>query len=281
MQYQSPPVRARDSEDPHLQLLLTHLFGSARREPARASFAFGMHKGGSTMLHTFLAIATSRSNIRALSASNILFRAGVSDEGFSHNARLLPLFLEQKAAFVGFRYVPAFMLQNKGEFLNHRSVVLIRDPRDCVVSAYFSFLRSHVVLAEEGTASAQAIHDERQKYRDTAIDDYCLAEMGRFVREINGYLYFANENTRLYRYEDIIFNKPAFFASVVEHLELDVSADAFDEALQSVDIVPGQERADAHVRNVTPGDHLAKLRGATVAELTERYSDTLELCGYL
>lgn len=281
MQGQAATAFATESQDPHLQLLLRHLQSNGGREPGAASFAFGMHKGGSTMLHNFLAIAAGRSNIRAISASNILFRAGVSDIAYSHNAKLLPLFLQHRAAYIGFRYVPMFMLQNKGAFSNRRSIVLIRDPRDCVVSAYFSFLQSHVVAAEQGTASAQAIHDERERYRNVDIDAYCLNEMGRFVREINAYLYFANENTRLFRYEDVIFDKAAFFARVVAHLGLDISANAFDEALQSVDVVPERESAGAHIRNVTPGDHRAKLKQATIEALTERYSDTLELCGYL
>ena len=280
MQYQSPLLRMAEAQDAHLNLLQTHLLGESTREPARASFAFGMHKGGSTMLHTFLAIATARSNVRAMSASNILFRAGVSDTAYSHNANLLPLFLQHRAAYIGFRFIPMFMLRNKGAFLNHRAVVLIRDPRDCVVSAYFSFLKSHVVSANLASDSAQAIQIERARYQGTGIDEYCLNEMGRFVREINGYLYFANENTRLFRYEDIIFSKRSFFASVVEHLELHITADAFDEALLSVDVIPEKERVDAHVRNVTPGDHRLKLQAATIEELTQRYSDTLELCGY-
>jgi len=264
----------------NLAILQAHLARNPAPPPRASSFAFGMHKGGSTMLHTFFDIATRLSGIRSISASNILFRAGVTDEEYALDASIKDFFLDNKAVFIGFRYIPLFMLGAKGDFLNHKAIVLVRDPRDCVVSAYFSFLKSHVVHADIAAGSAQSILSERARHQSTTIDEYCLAEMHRFVGELHGYAYFAHENLRIYRYEDIIFDKRNFLAGALEYMGLDVREEAFETALQKVDVIPEAEMPDAHIRNVTPGDYKTKLKRETIEILNAEFRESLELFGY-
>jgi hypothetical protein len=245
----------------------------------RPSFSFGMHKGGSTMLADFLNIYTGMANTRSISISDLLFQKGVGDDMYRNDLRIQEV-LDEKFLFYGFRYIPEFILANKAKYINTKAVILIRDPRDCVVSAYYSFLKSHVVLAGDETDAALAIRKEREEFACASINEYALSETVRFVQEISGYAYFMHENAMIFRYEDIIFKKREFFMKVVAHLGLPIHEKAFETALGRVDILPAQEQKDKHIRSVKPGNHREKLSQETIAELNRKYSEVLSLFGY-
>lgn len=246
---------------------------------AQPAFAFGMHKGGSTMLSNFIQIYTERADIKGISLSDLLFRKGVSDEEYTNDSAITGL-LEEKYVYYGFRYVPAFMLSNKAKFVNRNAIVLVRDPRDCVVSAYYSFLKSHVVLADKGSAVAQQVEKERKIHTSSSVDEYALTEVHRFVEELESYAYFSHENTRIFRYEDIIFDKRNFFTQAINHLGLPWKQEAFELALNKVDVFPDKERPDQHVRNVKPGNYREKLKQSTITTINNKFKMVLDLYGY-
>ncbi len=260
--------------------VIREAMNEARRVPTRQPvFAFGMHKGGSTMLADFFNIYAKLLNLSAISISDTLFYKGIGDEAYRNDDRICDL-LDDKFVYYGFRYIPDFMLANKARYLNRKAIMLVRDPRDCVVSAYYSFLKSHRVVSESGTDAALSIQKERDEHAQSSIDDYALSETIRFVEEMCDYAYFMHENARLFRYEDIIFNKRTFFTEVINHLGLPLVESAFEQALKRVDVLPDKEQADKHIRSVKPGNHLEKLSKETVSELNRKFSDVLSLFGY-
>lgn len=248
-------------------------------KPEYPCFVFGMHKGGSTMLHDFFNIICNKAKIRSVDAPGIAFVSGVSDEDFNNNLELAELF-KDNAVYFGFRYIPFFLLQKKSHFLNHKSIILLRDPRDCVVSAYYSFLKTHPLSNDINSGMSKQIIKERIENENTNIDSYCKKEIHRFVQEIIEYVSFCNPNTKVYRYEDIIFKKREFFEDVLDHLGLDVSSDIFDFALSEVDVVPKKENNNSHIRSVKPGNHTQKLKKDTINEINAKHKIILNLMGY-
>jgi hypothetical protein len=260
--------------------LIKEAMEASKREPApEPVFAFGMHKGGSTMLSDFFQIYTGLVKINSISISNLLFHHGISDDDYRKN-HLIGDVLNEKFVFFGYRYVPDFMLANKAHYLNRRAVILVRDPRDCVVSAYYSFLKSHTISSNENSDAAKNIQMERDKFVDASIDEYALSETHRFVDELCGYAYFMHENAMICRYEDIIFDKRTFFTKALQHLNLPLVESALDTALSRVDVVPDKEQSDKHIRSVKPGNHREKLSKETIMSLNKKYSDILSLYGY-
>lgn len=251
-----------------------------REATSQPVYAFGMHKGGSTMLSDFFQIYSKESNISSISISNEVFRMGVADDDYTRDSRIAPL-LDKRYLFYGFRYVPLFVLKDKWSYVNRRAIVLVRDPRDCVVSAYYSFLKTHVVASDSDTGAARRISKEREKHKYSSIDDYAISEIDRFIDELNGYIWFAHENSRVFRYEDIIYKKERFFKDSIEFLDLRWDEAAFNKALNTVDVFPEHERIDNHIRSVNPGDHRNKLKMETIDLLTERYCKTLKIYGYI
>ena len=262
-----------------VRIVREHMAERSGNAPKAPAYAIGMHKGGSTMLQDFFQIYSARSQIRSISISNALFKHGISDDEYTVNNNLVPLTLE-KYLYFGFRYVPGFMLANKSRYLNYKGIALARDPRDCVVSAYFSFLKSHVVMSGAETSAAQQIEAERSRHAASSIDEYALSEIGRFTEELCGFAYFAHENVKIYRYEDIIFDKRPFFKEAIEFLGLEWNESSFEAALNRVDVLPDAERPDAHIRNVRPGNYKEKLQPETIARINARYRSVLDLFGY-
>jgi hypothetical protein len=244
----------------------------------------GVHKGGSTMLHNFVRGYCRQTGIRHFSLSNYLYQSGVSDSEWDRRHELMRL-QSMNLVHFGFRQVPLYFVSNKSHMSQFPSIALVRDPRDCVTSAYFSFLKSHAAPEDSGqeTLSATAsdnLKAERERYKEGTIDDYCLNEYERFTQELARVAAFANCNTRIYRYEDIIFRKREFLQDALTWLGLGIAEEEFDSALARVDVVPTDEDPTRHIRSVTPGDHRQKLKIDTQERLTAQSRNLLDLFGY-
>lgn len=246
--------------------------------PRKRSFVMGMHKGGSTMLHNFIEIITKSEKVASIDVGGAFFNAGIGDADYSYDDSLAFNF-DDPFIYYGFRYCPAFFIKNREKLYNDKIVILVRDPRDCVVSAYYSFLNSHVLPVQEGSA-AENILQERQLYDGVSVDEYCLKEIYRFVDELVGLTYFLNENSFVRRYEDIIFNKKHFFTQLIKYLDLNISTQTFDKALKFVDVKPVKEDSSKHIRRVSPGNYKEKLKKDTINKINEKYRDILEIWNY-
>lgn len=80
---------------------------------------------------------------------------------------------------------------------------VIRDPRDIVVSAYFSHLKTHRLLSDE-------LREARETLQKLPKDEGLVAEMdgmsGRFLRDMAGWKYGARPEILEYKMEDLSDN---------------------------------------------------------------------------
>ena len=85
---------------------------------------------------------------------------------------------------------------------------------------------------------------------------------------------------KLYRYEDIIFDKLAWANDMLAYLGLAAPAAVVERLVAQNDLRPPVEEITQHVRKVVPGDHREKLKTETIAELNTRLAPILEKYGY-
>jgi hypothetical protein len=251
----------------------------------KSCLAIGIHKGGSTMLHDFLQIYLNNPgktyHYSRLDIPSVLFHSlGLTDEEFD-DVDLIPRFLttNQSCCFFGWRNIPMSFLRYKSALSNFPSVVLIRDPRDCVVSAYYSFLKNHCLPRNHNSTAAKEIIEEREKSAGMSIDQWALKNVARFTNELSRIALFMHHNMRIYRYEDIWESKGEFLSSVIGNLGLPFSEPAFQNAFDRINIAPGTDRR-GHVRQGKPGDHRAKLSPETIDQINLRYQSLLSFFGY-
>jgi hypothetical protein len=177
----------------------------------------------------------------------------------------------------GYRQFPDYL--SASGIAKSKKVLLIRDPRDILVSDYFSVAFSHTLPPSGG------IREEMLKLREFAkrvgVDEYCLSRIGFCKSEFEGYRAMLGGDIRLYRYEDVIFEKAKWMADMLTYFDVAVPGAVVEAIATELDVRPDRERPTEHVRQVTPGNHRRHLSAATVEELNRKFAAILERHSYL
>ncbi len=240
-------------------------------------FIFGTYKGGSTLLHWLCSDALAlnkRSDVNVPSAlgkqGNYFFRVEQDVDG---------LYEWPGFCFTGFRALPLF-LRNSATFGRSPKLLLVRDPRDILVSTYFSWTFSH--LLPKNPQDREHWLELREQFSVQTIDEFVLQHAEPLKAQMTDYLWMLEhtENHRVIRYEDIIFAKDLLLDAFSERLDIHLSRPQRRKLLAKHDIRPRQENIHEHVRKVIPGDHREKLTAETIARLNEIFAPVHQAFGY-
>ena len=244
----------------------------------RRTFVFGVHKSGSTLLDKVVHRVCAIGGVPYANIESQIFQQGVPLHQLGINDWS---FIEQSGVvYSGFRSLwidPAALSAD-----SVRSLLLVRDPRDALVSYYFSDKQSHGI--PNGKVAA-AMKSNRMMLQATDgpedAREYLESRASHLRRSIRRYLGELPEtNTTILRYEDIIFYKEAFVAFVAQFLGADISLSSVQDTAASVDEVPLTERPDKHVRSVIPGNHRRHLSRSTINWLNSFFAYELDTLGY-
>jgi len=246
-----------------------------------AFFVFGIRKSGSTLLN-IIAAEMCRSNGRMF--------VNVGDKFFQGNVlavdwqtdRALHALLHPGNTYGGFRNMPLAMLKNP-LFESSPKVLIVRDPRDALVSEYFSDAYSHPIPSASSDSSDTATLMERHRQRALreGIDGYVLERAQSMVRTILEFRDVVNDpTTKVLKYEDYVFNKRELINVMAQHFSWSADENSIAAILNRVDIRPAKEDPQAFVRRVTPGDHREKLQPSTIATLDVVLLGAMRLMGY-
>ena len=160
-------------------------------------------------------------------------------------------------------------------------VVMIRDPRDVLVSEYFSYGFKHdAPRVKEKQAEFYQLRDH---IKSITIDEYVLENAGRLQKELEKYVNFRKQhpNTLLLRYEDMINDFPSWLDRLIEYCQLNVSKELKQKLIEtSAKSSRKTENLASHRRAVTPGDHVKKLEPKTIEQLNEIFKDVFSELGY-
>lgn len=169
----------------------------------------------------------------------------------------------------------------RGEDTMQHRIFQIRDPRDILVSEYFSVAWIHPTEGSE-------LEQRRQALQQMPIDEYVLKQSERsawpleekFRPLLNCELDAKRET--IVTYEQMVTDFPRWVELVLPHFGVrfpKLSAiklawryrNEFKTAVESM----------THKRRIVPGDFRDKLQASTVAKLNERFEDVLTRFGYL
>lgn len=242
--------------------------------PKRPSaFVFGIFKGGSTLLNRMVADILAETGREPFELPGRLFKMGIVVDQITEDKD--GVFELDGMVYTGFRSIPP-ILQKSANFKRARKLVLVRDPRDILVSLYFSHAYSHE-MPKAGEAR-KAWEERRNTALATDVDQYAIQQAGSVLTHLMrmGDL-VGDPGVTLLRYEDIIFDKERLADIICETIGLDIPREARVAIAKKNDIRPAQENKLAHIRNVAPGDHLNKLKPETISQLSEVLSPALDL----
>ncbi len=246
------------------------------REDLPSVLAFAMPKSGSVLLDRLLRDLTASMKMPYISIMEEFFKLGIPDNLFPDETSVI--FKPNGYCYGGFRYLPkSFEIPIIPDV---KKILLIRDPRDMLVSHYFSMLKSHPERGKKLQSS-----DTRMKSRDlaleTPIDDYVLRMKKRFKIFLDHYQHLCEtDDVKVYRYEDIIYEKAAWVDDICRYFDWTIEPSVQEKIAKRHDVIPKAEDDSQHVRQVHPGNYAKKLKPDTIEELSDYFADCMTFYGY-
>jgi hypothetical protein len=207
--------------------------------------------------------------------------------------------LSSPLAYLGNRQ--AITTLSKAVLARSTSMVMLRDPRDCLVSMYFSFLGSHATPRNAGKAArSEYLQSTEASGSMPDINYYVLSMADGYKLLLEHILNVAAQmgQNSFMRYEDCIYNKKRLHYWIYGSLHDLVSRDSGASGvspqrcalsftptiLHSIFLklialrqgrIPRSENPQNHVRIATPGDHTKKLKKNTISQLDNTFGDIL------
>ena len=262
-----PTIRYREAAE----------FDVADDEGQDSYFVFGVRKSGSSILNSIVGALAGMNGVRFIDVAGTLFKSGLRVADWQSDGDLRAL-LRPGNVYGGFRNFPTGLACDPG-FRRWRKVLMVRDPRDALVSEYFSNAYSHSI--PQGGSGRSAMLAERDAALTSDLQSYVLKMAPSMRRALREYFPLLDDPTaRIVRYEDRILQKRRLIAEICEFFSWSVSSENVGHILGWADIIPDCERPTAFVRRVRPGDHVEKLDPATIRELELYFRQELSCFGY-
>lgn len=155
-------------------------------------------------------------------------------------------------------------------------IVIIRDPRDMLVSLYYSMRDSHPLPMHPHTR--QRLMEQRTLARNMDIDSFVLKETPRYKQLCDSFLSIPARypTTLLLTYEEFVLDFDTFLDRLVNYLEIP-KALIPEQHLRTLAHAGEQptENTALHIRKRTPGDHKDKLTSETITILNREFDTVL------
>ena len=241
----------------------------------RSLIALSMHKAGSSVLAGILQAFASARGYESDIISRKVSASPLPEDAFfeAYQGRMQP-----HGVYYGMARGP--YVAKMPVIFRLRTVVQLRDPRDCITSLFFSLRNSHV--PPEDPAKRDAFLKRREALGADDIDRFAVAQ-ARLYRErmqILARIIDAHDDLLLLRYEEMVEDTERWLGRIAGFLDQPLTAALRDSLGDSIDFSVTGEDAARHKRQVTPGDHRRKLRPETIAAMDAVLGEELDRFGY-
>jgi hypothetical protein len=176
------------------------------------------------------------------------------------------------------------MIEGIPELEAYKVVLGVRDPRDMLVSNYYSMAFSHPVPDKNGSKYDRFM-EKRNRAKTSSIDQYVLDESINFKNIfVRYYNLLLNQYKHVYvtKYEDMVADFDGWLDGLLRYCDLQVSNDLRKKIINDNEkMKPATEDKIKHLRKGMPGDYQEKLQQETIQQLNATFSNYLELFGYL
>lgn len=246
-----------------------------------AYFALSVRKCGSSLFNNICRALAQHSQCNFMDVGDQFFRANVPEVSYLNDPALLAL-LHPRNGYGGFRNFPKVLMQSP-LFLDSPKLIMIRDPRDALVSEYFSIAYSHPVPASDTGHSEVADYLEKDRARalEMGLENFVVRRAAAMTRTMLNYAPVAKDiHTTILKYEDYIFDKRSLISVIAQKFSWRADELVTTQILSWADVRPQEEQPTAFIRKVTPGDHREKLNPQAISQITETLRPAMELFNY-
>lgn len=160
----------------------------------------------------------------------------------------------------------------------YKVVLMIRDPRDILVSWYYSIAYSHSIPPETSNRHDEYV-EHRISARELTVDEHVVSQSERVFDILHRYrelLVKQYPHVFVTSYEEMTTDFEGWLRRLLEACDLQISESLFERFIAyNRKIQPPDENKYQHIRKGKPGDYLEKLNPDTIAYLNEKFSPIL------
>jgi hypothetical protein len=161
-----------------------------------------------------------------------------------------------------------------------KHIFFLRDPRDVLVSAYYSFAFSHAAPVNRKAHEAFLRH--RDEMLAQGIDEYALRASHGWVLDVyEGYRRMHNSASEslFLSYEEFTGDTGAFIDRIADFLGVGVPQEKKVQLVKAASPIQSATRIHSHKRSGKSGQYLTELRPETIEALNEIFADVLSYWG--
>lgn len=235
-----------------------------------------MHKAASVFVNRVLELVLTNEGMVHIDFAGEAFNAGAKE--WEYCVSKSHLFATPGYYFGAFRgpYVDKF------ESLSANNIVVqVRDPRDCIVSLYYSYKYSH---GSPGEGVLKKIFNRiRSHVEETDIDSFAVEQATTYSRRLALITDLCGkyDDYTLLTYENMVLNFEAWEKQLYDYLNVDPPEEIRAQVAELANFEVPSEDVMQHKRQVMPGDHKRKLRGETIEQMNAILAQHLTKYGYL
>ncbi len=232
-----------------------------------------------------------KSVIRQCSSANGLVNVGMNEYAFKSDFPYLnKLSAEEMQQYhhvfkpQGYTYsVFGGMIDGIPNLDQYLVVLMVRDPRDVLVSGYYSVAYSHPEPAY-GTEKYKNFLNDRAFAQQATVDEYAIAQCDRVYATYERYrtlLLNRHPNAYITKYEDMVSDFGSWLQSVADYCQFELSDNLRNQLIEENEkLRPKSEDVKKHIRKGKAGDYKEKLKPETVDHIESKLSTLLTAFGY-
>jgi hypothetical protein len=175
------------------------------------------------------------------------------------------------------------MIEGIPDLEAYKVVFMTRDPRDILVSNFFSVGYSHKIPDKYGNKHASFVL-MREHAKNLTIDEYVLAECNRLLDIFTRYqslLIEKYKDIHITTYEKMTESFDRWLIDLLDYCKLNISKNLMESIiLENQRKKPKSENILKHVRKGQAGDYLNKLKQETIDALNDKFALTLAKFNY-
>ena len=218
-----------------------------------------MHKAGSTVMNSYLERLLVSNDYKYQNVAQDAFESPF-EEGEYCIGRLRKL--ENQTYYGCFRGPYAEQIPTLKEL---KILAQVRNPLDCIVSAYFSFTVSH---EKSPNPNKQKYFEERaKKILEQGIDEFCKSQTNDYIKRFAAIdsIVKNHPDIKVLFYEDMVLRNDYWQQEIFSFLgTINTSHPYFTNGIKHTFEIPAKENVKSHKRKVLPDDHLEKLKPETI-----------------
>lgn len=192
--------------------------------------------------------------------------------------RALEVDIKPEGVFYGVIRSPHFSVMTRLKEL--RLIAQVRDPRDCLTSHYFSIAYSHGLPKDP--EKRDAFFARRKAVQMMNIDDFVLESAALFKERFQqiASLWEKHPGMQICKYETMVERPNEWRAEVAAFFGLQMTPQLAADLDHVADFNVDRENVSKHKRQITPGDHLRKLKPETIDKLNSQFASVCQTFGY-